>query len=275
VEDEEVVLPGAFLRVAERYGLAHEIDRAVVGSSIDALAAITDNEVVFEVNLSGKSLSDTALLPFIRRRIEERGVDPGRLILEITETAALSDAHKAQRFVETLRAIGCRFALDDFGVGFSSFYHLKHLAIDYLKIDGSFIRDVVNDRVDRHLVRAIVEVARALGKKTIAEYVESDETIELLREIGVDYAQGYAIGRPAPLTDLFPDLECQPLVGRTVFDDSDLVALPTVGEKSGREEEGVEEQHLGRKEEQREGIVDQHDHPDVEGYSDRRRPATG
>ena len=214
-EEGEIVLPGAFLQVAERYGLVHEIDRAVVGSAIDALVEIPDPSVVFEVNLSGKSLSDPRLLPFIRERIRDRELDPARLVLEITETAALSDAHKAQRFVETLRSIGCRFALDDFGVGFSSFYHLKHLMIDYLKIDGSFIRDLRRDPVDRHLVRAIVEVGRALGKQTIAEYVEDAETMDLLREIGVDYAQGYGVGRPVPLESLFPDVWSHPVAARS------------------------------------------------------------
>jgi len=234
-EEGEIVLPGAFLQVAERYGLVHEIDRAVVGSSIDALAQIEHPGVVFEVNLSGKSLSDPKLLPFIRDRIDRSGVDPSRLVLEITESAALSDAHKAQRFVETLRSIGCRFALDDFGVGFSSFYHLKHLAIDYLKIDGSFVRDVLHDPVDRHLVRAIVAVGRALGKETIAEYVEDLETKELLREIGVDYAQGYAVGRPEPLEKLFPEFGDEPLAARSADLPNAWVGLPTVEADKARD----------------------------------------
>jgi diguanylate cyclase (GGDEF)-like protein/PAS domain S-box-containing protein len=201
--DGEFVLPGQFLDVAERSGQIQEIDRWVVLRAIDLLAehraAATD--IRLEVNLSGKAFADQELLRMIQQRLGDTGVDPARLILEVTETAAIANIDEAQRFVRTLQAMGCKFALDDFGVGFSSFSHLKHLPVDYLKIDGSFIRDLARNSVDQHLVQAIVGVARGLGKRTIAEFVGDDETLQLLRAYGVDFAQGYFIGHPAPLPD--------------------------------------------------------------------------
>lgn len=155
-----------------------------------------------EVNLSGKAFADTELLPLIEAELVSTRINPAQLVLEITETAAIADINEARRFIGTLKRLGCRFALDDFGVGFSSFYYLKHLPVDYLKIDGSFIRNLPHDPVDQHLVKAIVEVARGLQKQTIAEFVSDEETVRLLRQYGVDYAQGYHIGRPRPLDEL-------------------------------------------------------------------------
>jgi EAL domain-containing protein (putative c-di-GMP-specific phosphodiesterase class I) len=143
----------------------------------------------------------------IQEKLTATGVDPASLILEVTETAAIASIDEAQKFVRTLKALGCGFALDDFGVGFSSFSHLKHLPVDYLKIDGSFIRDLARNTVDQHLVQAMVGVARGLGKRTIAEFVGDAETLRLLREYGVDFAQGYFIGRPAPLPDVIEAAE--------------------------------------------------------------------
>ncbi len=199
--DGSLVLPGVFLPIAERSGLIQDIDRWVVRQAIRLIAESErlGRNVSFEVNLSGKAFGDEALLALIKRELAETGIDPSLLILEVTETTAIDNIDEACRFVQTLRSLGCRFALDDFGVGFSSFSHLKHLPVDYLKIDGSFVRDLSRSAIDRHLVRAIIDVARALGKKTIAEFVSDDDTIELLTEFGVDYAQGFHIGRPAPL----------------------------------------------------------------------------
>ncbi len=197
----DVVLPGAFLDLAERTGLIQDIDRWVVRRAIDLLAEYPDPALRFEVNLSGKAFADPQLLPMIQAEIAASGVDPARLVLEVTETAAIGNLDEALRFVRTLRSIGCGFALDDFGVGFASFSHLKHLPVDYLKIDGSFIRDLPRNTTDQHLVRAIVAVAAGLGKRTIAEFVGDDATLRLLAEYGVDFAQGYHIGKPEPLAD--------------------------------------------------------------------------
>jgi diguanylate cyclase (GGDEF)-like protein len=199
---EGVVLPTAFLEVAERSGLIQDIDRWVVRKAIDTLAAFqaAGEYVVLEVNLSGRAFGDPQLLSIIEGEIAAKNVDPSRLVLEVTETAAIANMDDARAFIATLGRIGCQFALDDFGVGFSSFSHLKHLPVQYLKIDGSFIRDLPRDTVDQHLVRAIVGVAQALGKQTIAEFVGDEATVGLLREYGVDFAQGYFIGEPAPLT---------------------------------------------------------------------------
>lgn len=196
-----IVLPGAFLDIAERFGLIHEIDRRVVRRAIQLIAEQRrmGRDLRLEVNLSGKAFADKELLPMIERELATTSTSPASLVLEVTETAAIANMHQAQKFVGTLKGLGCQFALDDFGVGFSSFYRLKYLPVDYLKIDGSFIRNLPHDPMDQHLVKAMVEVARGLGKETIAECVGDEETLQVLRECGVDYAQGYHIGRPSAL----------------------------------------------------------------------------
>ncbi len=203
----EFVLPGLFLDTAERSGLIQDIDRWVVRQAIHLIAAhrSAGRELRLEVNLSGKAFADEELPRIIQRELAGTGIDPASLILEVTETAAIANIDQAQSFLRTLRGLGCGFALDDFGVGFSSFSHLKHLPVDYLKIDGSFIRDLPRSAVDQHLVQAMVAVARGLGKRTIAEFVGDDETLQLLRSYGVDFAQGYFVGRPAPLPDVADD----------------------------------------------------------------------
>jgi len=203
-DGSELVLPGAFLETAERTGLIQDIDRWVVKRAIGLLAheQAAGSDVRLEVNLSGKAFADPELLPMIQTELRATSIDPSRLVLEVTETAAIANIDEAQKFLRTLRGMGCGFALDDFGVGFSSFSHLKHLPVDYLKIDGSFIRDLSHNTVDQHLVRAIVGVARGLGKQTIAEFVADEATLRLLREYGVDYGQGFHIARPAPLASM-------------------------------------------------------------------------
>ncbi len=200
-EQGQIILPQEFLHVAERYGLIHAIDRWVVRQAIRLIAQLEQagTPVTLEVNLSGKAFADSDLLGLIQHELTVTGIDPARLVLEITETAAIADSSQASRFIETLKEWGCRFAIDDFGTGFSSFYYLKHLPVDYLKIDGSFIRNLPNDPADQHLVKAMVEVAQGLGKQTIAEYVGDAETIALLKAYGVDSAQGYFIGKPVPV----------------------------------------------------------------------------
>ncbi|MBI4570602.1 MAG: bifunctional diguanylate cyclase/phosphodiesterase [Chloroflexi bacterium] len=203
-EQGDVVPPGMFLDVAERFGLIHEIDRWVLREAVRLLAeqGRRGDSTRLAVNVSGKTFQDDGLLPFIQRELAATGVDPALLIVEVTESAAISDLERAQEFITSLRKLGCRFALDDFGVGFSSLYQLKHLPVDYLKIDGAFIRDLPKDQVDQHDVRAIAGLARGLGRQTIAEFVQDDETVRLLREFGVEYGQGYHLGKPEPVPQL-------------------------------------------------------------------------
>jgi len=198
-EDDGIVLPAKFIHIAERQGLIGDVDRWVVANAMSVIAGHADPEAKFAVNLSGASMSDPALLGFIEQSIGENGVDPARLIFEVTETAAIADIDAARAFVQRLHEVGCAVALDDFGSGFGSFTYLKYLPIDYLKIDGDFIRQLPGSLEDRLLVKAIVGVARGLGKRTIAEHAGSDETIALLRAYGVDYAQGFHLGLPQPV----------------------------------------------------------------------------
>ena len=200
----EIIPPGDFLGVAERFGLIHAIDRWVVCQAIRLLADPhgISRGLGLAVNLSGKVFENRELLPLIQQEIARAAIDCRMLTLEITETAAIVDLDRARAFVTDLKGLGFELALDDFGVGFSSFRHLKDLPVDYLKIDGSFIRDLAGSTTDQHLVKSMVEVARGLGKRTIAEFVGDAQTVTLLRRFGVDCAQGYHIGRPQPVAEL-------------------------------------------------------------------------
>jgi diguanylate cyclase (GGDEF)-like protein/PAS domain S-box-containing protein len=197
------VPPGAFLYVAERLGLIGEIDRWVAERSIEMLAEqrALGRDLRLEVNLSGHTIGDEQLLLLIEQRLRQTGVPPDRLIFEVTETAAIAHIGRAASFAERLSELGCGFALDDFGAGFGSFYYLKHLPFDYLKIDGEFVRHCTENETDRILISAVVQIARGMGKRTIAEYVTSHETAEVLTVLGVDFGQGFHLGRPAPLAD--------------------------------------------------------------------------
>lgn len=208
-DDGSLVMPFGFIETAEKFGLINAIDMAITRKAMARQArSRRETPMSFGMNLSGKNLGDAEFLSILRNAIQETGADPGSLIFEITETAAVQDLNKAIRFLGDLQQLGCRFALDDFGVGFNSFLYLRELAVDYIKIDGSFIRRLHENTNDRLFVKAIVEVARGLGIKTIAEFVENNEILEILRELGVDYAQGYAIGKPAPdlLSDTFQQI---------------------------------------------------------------------
>ena len=207
-EQGELVPPGAFLSVAERYGLIGEIDRWVAHQAILLIAEYEarGERLVLEVNLSGKTLSDPLMLPAIEQQLESTGIAPGSLIFEVTETAAVANMHVAREFANKLSTLGCRFALDDFGAGFGSFYYLKHLPADYLKIDGEFITRCIANRTDRHVIKALVGIAQGLQKQTIAECVEDQATLDFLRLNGVDFAQGYHIGRPVPIGEYRPSL---------------------------------------------------------------------
>jgi EAL domain-containing protein (putative c-di-GMP-specific phosphodiesterase class I) len=164
-----------------------------------AEARAAGHDITVEVNLSGRSTGDPELLALIERELLATGVDPERLIFEITETTAVANIPAAQAFAARLAELGSRFALDDFGAGFGSFYYLKHLPFDYLKIDGEFVRQCATDPTDQLVIRAVVDIARGLGKRTVAEQAGDDATLATLRELGVDQAQGYFLGRPAPL----------------------------------------------------------------------------
>jgi len=198
-----LISPGDFLYIAERLGLIQEIDRWVVAHAIDLLAEhrAAGRDLRFEVNLSGHSVGDPELLELIERRLLETGVPADRLIFEITETAAVANIARAAGFAVRLSELGCHFALDDFGAGFGSFYYLKHLPFDYLKIDGEYVRHCATNETDRILISAVVQIARAMGKHTVAEFVGDQETVEVLGRLGVDYGQGYFLGRPEPLAN--------------------------------------------------------------------------
>jgi len=165
-----------------------------------ALLSRLPQQQSLEINLSGRSLGDPQLAAHISDVIAACGADPRRLIFEITETAAIENINRAREFGDELKALGCQFALDDFGAGFASFYYLKYLPFDYLKIDGEFVRNCTTSRPDQLVIQALVTLAKGLGKHTIAEFVENADILRLVRTLGVDYAQGYEIARPLPLT---------------------------------------------------------------------------
>jgi diguanylate cyclase (GGDEF)-like protein/PAS domain S-box-containing protein len=198
--------PSSFLYVAERCGLIQGIDCWVAAKAIAMIAEQqrAGRRLVLHVNLSGKSIGDPKVTGFIEDALTRGEIDPSCLIFEVTETAAIANIEEAKAFAQHLRARGCQLALDDFGSGFGSFYYVKTLPFDYLKIDGDFIRGIAANTMDQLVVRAIVDIARGLGKKTIAEFVATEDTLRLVRQIGVDYAQGYHVGRPRPLLDVLP-----------------------------------------------------------------------
>lgn len=195
-EGGDLIPPGRFLPVAERFGLMSQIDRWVVES---ALRTLKENpKIGLFVNLSATSLADEELLARLEEAIKSSGVSPSRLGLEITESAAIRDFASTETWIRRLEELGCRFALDDFGSGFSSFSYLRLLPVDYVKIDGAFIRNMDTEPTHRAFVDAINTIAHTLGKKTVAEFVENEAVLGILRDLRVDYAQGYHLGKPAP-----------------------------------------------------------------------------
>jgi PAS domain S-box-containing protein len=204
-EPPRAIAPGGLLPVAEEYGMIREIDRWVIDRSAEMAAS---GEPV-ELNISARSVGDPGILSHIRHAIQRSGADPRKMVFEITETALLSDRSAAQGFVEGLHKLGCKLALDDFGTGYGGFTYLKHLPIDYLKIDMEFVRDVRDSPGSQNVVKAIVGLAQGFGLKTVGEGVEDEPTLNLLRELGVDYAQGYHLGRPAQV-EVAPDADTSP-----------------------------------------------------------------
>ena len=192
--------PSSFLPIADHFGLMPALDQWVIEHAIGLLAERQRSGIRLgmEVNLSGTSISDPAVIDFIAESVRSAGIDPTALIFEVTETEAIVNIDRARVLSRQLSSLGCKFALDDFGAGFGSFYYLKHLPFDVVKIDGDFIKALPTSTSDQLTVQAIVTIARGLGKRTVAEFVGNDRTVRMLREYGVDYAQGYHLGKPEP-----------------------------------------------------------------------------
>lgn len=202
-QDDHLVPPGAFIPAAERYNLMNALDRWVIDNAFSYLGLIQrqGDTGIYSINLSGNSLNDDDLPDYIRRKIRAYQVKPGQLCFELTETAAVFNLAKASHMIKSLKTLGCRFSLDDFGSGLSSFGYLKNLPVDFLKIDGGFVRDINTDPMNRAIVEAIHQVGHSLSIRTIAEFVENQEITDRLREIGVDFGQGYFFSKPMPLID--------------------------------------------------------------------------
>ncbi len=199
--DGHVIQPAGFLASAERFGLMRAIDRWVVEHAIEALGRHLQSypDLHYAINLSAESIGENSMLEVITQALQEHHVPPTAVTFEVTETVAIANLGAALKFLERLREMGCRTALDDFGVGYSSFAYLKDLPVDSVKIDGSFVRDIHTDTVQLAMVRSMNDIAHAMGKTTIAEYVDSEECLAMLRAIGVDYAQGFHVGMPEPI----------------------------------------------------------------------------
>jgi len=209
-EDGRTVGPDRFLSAANRYQLMPEIDRWVINQAIELLKPqaelLAGQAVSFAINFSGQSLNDEGFVDFLLERIRSSGIDPAVFTFELTENATIANIARAELLIRRLRELGCNVALDDFGTGLSSLAYLRQLPVTMLKIDGSFVRDILKDPRAESMVRAIAQLARSMSLTTVAEYVETEEIRTRLATLGVDYGQGFAIGRPAPLTELLPEL---------------------------------------------------------------------
>lgn len=209
-EAGEVLPPAKFLSAAERYQMLPQIDRWVVSRSLAALrthrSALAGRAMKFSINVSGPSVVDPGFHDFLEQSIRESGVSPEMLSFELTETAAVSDLARADRLMQRIRVLGASFALDDFGTGLSSLAYLRSLPVSVLKIDGSFVRDAASNQRSESMVRAIAQLAHTMGMETVAEFVETDELRMRMAALGVDYGQGFAIGRPQPLAEVLSDL---------------------------------------------------------------------
>ena len=202
-ENGGIISPGLFIEAAERFDKTPEIDRWVIRSAFRWLVSEADERerlALCSINLSGKSLGDEKFLPFVIDQFQMSGLDATKVCFEITETAAIASYSQANRFINALKELGCKFALDDFGTGLSSFGYLKHFPVDFLKIDGSFVKEILHDPIDREMVRSINEIGHLTGKQTIAEFAENEEIITMLRGMGIDYAQGYGVSEPKRVT---------------------------------------------------------------------------
>ncbi len=198
------ISPAEFIAAAEYYSMMPRLDRWVIRHVFEHLSGIPEQDPlpVFAINLSGQSLNDPQFLNFVQKEIKSSGVHPQMLCFEITEQVAVEDLSSINRFIATLKALGCKFSLDDFGTGVSSYQYLKSLDVDYLKIDGSFVKHIVNDDVARTMVQSINQVGHTMNLNIIAEFVENDQIVEILRDMGVDYGQGYQIAKPRPIEEI-------------------------------------------------------------------------
>jgi diguanylate cyclase (GGDEF)-like protein/PAS domain S-box-containing protein len=202
-ETGSIIAPGLFIEAAERYSITPRIDRWVITNAFRWLVSEADERErlsLCSINLSGQSFADEKFLPFVIEQFQTSGLDASKICFEITETAAIASYSQANRFINALKELGCKFALDDFGTGLSSFGYLKHFPVDFLKIDGSFVKEILHDPIDREMVRSINEIGHLTGKKTIAEFAENEEIITMLRGMGIDYAQGYGVSEPKRVT---------------------------------------------------------------------------
>ena len=205
-DEQRVVMPNEFMPAAERYHMMPQIDRWVVRQAFSLLSQRLDDYQqhfsIFAINLSGQSLGDETFLNFVLEQFRETALPHSLICFEITETAVIGNIAYAREFIQQLRKRGCQFSLDDFGSGLSSFSYLKSLPVDYLKIDGNFIQGILNDEDDYNMVMSINQIGHVMGIHTIAEFVESERIMQTVKKIGVDFVQGYHIGKPAPLKDL-------------------------------------------------------------------------
>jgi EAL domain-containing protein (putative c-di-GMP-specific phosphodiesterase class I) len=213
-EAGRIILPDSFIPAAERYGLMTSLDRWVVENVFKIIAGCMRERpgrpmAMCAINLSGTTIGDEDFLGFLREQFIAYGIPPEMICFEITETSAIANLGSAIRFINELKELGCHFSLDDFCAGMSSFAYLKHLPVDFLKIDGSFVKDMLDDPINRAMVEVINHIGHVMGKRTIAEFVETPQIEQALLEIGVDYAQGYLIERPQLFT--FDSLQCRPV----------------------------------------------------------------
>jgi EAL domain-containing protein (putative c-di-GMP-specific phosphodiesterase class I) len=246
-EDGEHIAPMAFLPTAEQAGLVQAIDAWVIRGAIDLIArqARRGQRLHLDVNISGASVTDPELLAAIERELALAEIDPACLIFEITETAAIEDIELAQQFALRLGGLGCGIALDDFGAGFGSFFYLKHIPFDTLKIDGEFIRGLAHCERDQIMVKAIARVARDLGTETVAEFVTDDATRELVHSYGVHYAQGYGIGRPRPITATWPGAFAEPRAAESAVT-GPAIAGPAVTESALSDPPAADRSEIGQ-----------------------------
>ena len=206
-ETRKMVPPGAFLPAAERYGLSVELDQWVVSNLLHALFihhAFEAKERQYWINLSSSSICDQRFAAFLKDAIERSGLPPKTINFEISETAAVRSISDASKLMRDLQEMGCRFALDDFGSGVSSYHTIKQLPLDFIKIDGGYVREILRDDTDRIFVKSIIDIGRSLNVKIIAECVESDEILKMVKDLGADYAQGFAVSRPYVFAPKFP-----------------------------------------------------------------------
>jgi EAL domain-containing protein (putative c-di-GMP-specific phosphodiesterase class I) len=206
LDDEgNLIYPDLFIPAAERFNLISKLDKYIITNAFDFMRTIDASiDCRLSINLSGQSVGNERTLTHINDELSRTGIDPSRICFEVTETAAMTNIASAKKFIRELKNKGCLFALDDFGSGLSSFSYLKNLHVDYLKIDGCFIRNIINDQTDNAMVEAIIKVGNTMGIQTIAEFVESQQIMDKLNSLGVNYVQGHHISSATPITDWKP-----------------------------------------------------------------------